>query len=222
MTDFREGAEYDAWYRSERGSRIGEAEFRLAKKLLHPIPGDVILDVGTGTGYFARRFDKTGVKVIGLDIRSDWLLYAKRASLSTISWVNGDARFLPFADGSFDSVVSIAALCFVVEENEALLEIVRVAKKRVAVGFLNRQSTLYREKEGHGSYRGAKWHTPEEVRELFLGLPLRDFTLSSTAFFPGSGGADPMMDREMTDHQQTGALLMGSGTVDQSAIKRMR
>ena len=119
----------------------------------------------------------------GLDTNAEWLAYARAHSDPAIRWLGGDARMLPFADASFDHVLSIAALCFVDDERRAVAEIVRVAKRRFVVGWLNRNSLLYREKGrggGSGAYRGAVWHTELEARECFAGLPVRDLKLRFT------------------------------------------
>ena len=46
---------YEGWYHTPRGAWIAEVEFRLPVAMLHPRPANP-LDVGCGTGYFARRF----------------------------------------------------------------------------------------------------------------------------------------------------------------------
>jgi len=53
-------AEYDAWYDSPRGRWIGETEFRLLQRLLALRPGETLLDVGCGSGWFTRRFAAAG------------------------------------------------------------------------------------------------------------------------------------------------------------------
>lgn len=181
-------ADYDAWYDTPRGRWIGETEYRLAARGLAGRPGDSLLDVGCGTGWFTRRAAVDGFLTTGIDPDPVWLAFARRRGADG-RWVWGDARELPFGDAAFDHVLSIAALCFVDDARRAAAECVRVAKRRVAVGWLNRASLLYRQKGAHGgsgAYRGARWHTAREIRTLFAGLPVRRLTLRSAAFLPSA------------------------------------
>ncbi|NMG32642.1 class I SAM-dependent methyltransferase, partial [Aromatoleum evansii] len=98
----------------------------------------------------------------GTDIDCASVRYAARHDPGA-AYALADARRLPFADKSFDLVVSVTALCFIEETQTALSEMLRVARRRVALGLLNRHSLLWLEKGqhgGHGAYRGARWHTP--------------------------------------------------------------
>jgi ubiquinone/menaquinone biosynthesis C-methylase UbiE len=93
-----------------------------------------------------------------------------------------DALALPFADGSFDYCVSVTALCFVRDERKALEEMVRVARRGVALGLLNRRSLLYWQKGRHGgsgAYRGAHWHARNEILALMSNLPLEPPSIDS-------------------------------------------
>ncbi|KVW91321.1 class I SAM-dependent methyltransferase [Thiobacillus denitrificans] len=207
-------ADYDAWYDTPRGRWIGEAEYALAARLLAPQAGDSLLDVGCGSGWFTRRAAADDLVATGLDPNPDWLDFARAHSSPALSWVEGDARDLPFADASFDHVLSIAALCFVDDERQAVAESVRVARRRFAIGWLNRDSLLYRQKGrggGSGAYRGARWHSAREVREMFAGLPVKNLKLRSAIFLPSGSGFAVRLERGVPNVLPWGGLLLATG-----------
>lgn len=207
-------ADYDAWYDTPRGRWIGETEYALAARLLAARPGDTLLDVGCGTGWFTRRAAADGLVVTGLDPNPTWLDYARARSSPALSWVEGDARALPFADASFDHVLSIAALCFVDDERRAVADAVRVARRSFAIGWLNRSSLLYMDKGrggGSGAYRGARWHAAREVCVLFSGLPVRKLRLRSAIYLPSATRWARMMEQGMPAGLPWGGMLMLHG-----------
>lgn len=207
-------ADYDAWYATPRGRWIGETEYALAVRQLAHRPGDSLLDVGCGTGWFTRRAAAGDLVATGLDPNPAWLDYARAHSSPALAWVEGDAQHLPFADASFDHVLSIAALCFVDDERRAVAEIVRVARRRFAIGWLNRSSLLYREKGkqgGSGAYQGARWHTVREVRTLFSGLPVRNLTVRSAVFLPSGTFWARLLEQGVPAGLPWGGLLVAQG-----------
>ncbi len=211
MSDRDEASTYEAWYHTPRGAWIGDTEYALARRKLAAIPGETLLDVGCGTGWFTRRFAAGGLLATGLDPNPEWLAYARAHSGLGTYRVDGDARRLPFADNSFDCVMSIAALCFIPEERQAVAEIVRVARRRFAIGWLNRASLLYRQKHEQGAYRGARWHTVDEVRDFFSGLPVTNLSLSSAIFVPSGGSIAVIAERLLPSALPWGALLIAAG-----------
>jgi SAM-dependent methyltransferase len=158
---------------------------------LQPRPGESLLDVGCGTGFFTRELARTiDGPVTGIDINPEWVAYARRRDPDTAWYGVADERTLPYGDDSFDLVVSIAALCFVDDACAAVREMVRVARRRVAIGLLNRHSLLWYQKGrkgGSGGYRGARWHTTGESKDLFLGPPVQRVRVR-TALHILSGG----------------------------------
>jgi ubiquinone/menaquinone biosynthesis C-methylase UbiE len=79
--------------------------------------GSLVLDVGTGPGYvaveLARR--RPGLRVVGLDLAAHMVAQAAGRSARVALdgralWPQGDGHRLPFADASFDLVVSSFAL----------------------------------------------------------------------------------------------------------------
>lgn len=93
-------------------------------------PGERVLDVACGTGVLANaaaeRVGSPG-RVAGLDASADMLAVARRKN-DTIEWFEGRAEALPFADGSFDAVVSQFGLMFFGDGVAALREMIRVLR----------------------------------------------------------------------------------------------
>jgi len=208
--------EYDQWYNTPRGRWIGETEFALLHKMLAPGTGEYLLDVGCGTGWFTRRFaERDGLQVTGLDPNANWLDYARQRA-PQINWLEGDARNLPFEDNSFDNVVSVTALCFVDNWQQALREMVRVARRRIVLGLLNRNSLLWREKGqagGQGAYRGAHWHTVSEVRAALALLPVNNVQVRTAIFLPSGSGFARTLEQVLPKRLPVGGFLAISADV---------
>ncbi|WP_275098121.1 class I SAM-dependent methyltransferase [Sedimenticola hydrogenitrophicus] len=167
MHSITDPAAYEAWYHTPRGRWIGDREFTLLGDLLNPVVGASLLDVGCGTGHFSRRFAGLGLEVSGLDPDSLALAYAAGED-GDITYLRGDGRALPFADNQFDYSSAVTSLCFVDDPVVALREMWRVTRHAVVLGLLNRHSLLYREKQGRGAYRGARWDSAKAIREEWI------------------------------------------------------
>lgn len=205
---------YDAWYHTPRGAWIGEVEYRLLQRLLAPLSGESLLDVGCGTGYFTRRFAQDGLAVSGIDPDADMLAFAATRAVANERYLFGDARALPFADRSFDLCISVTALCFIEEQSQVLAEMLRVTRRRFAIGLLNRASLLYLQKGRHGgqgAYRGAHWHTMPEARRLFASLPVEGLVLRTAVFLPGGTSLARLLERWLPGTLPWGAFLVAAG-----------
>lgn len=92
--------------------------------------GQKVLDVACGTGILARevatRVGATG-SVTGIDPIPGMLAVAKQLA-PDIKWREGIAESLPFADQTFDVVVSQFGLMFFRDKHQALREMFRVLK----------------------------------------------------------------------------------------------
>lgn len=69
-------------------------------------PGDLVLDVATGTGNTALALATHVRRVIGVDVTRAMLDQARRVAaergIANVDWVMGDALRLPFQDATFD------------------------------------------------------------------------------------------------------------------------
>lgn len=131
---------YEAWYAGE-GRRADALEKALLGALLDRFSDShSVLEVGCGTGHFARWMTARGLDVVGVDISGPMLNEARR--LGGSRYLPGDAHSLPFADRSFDVTALITVLEFFPDPARALAEAVRVARRGVLLGVLNRWSLL--------------------------------------------------------------------------------
>jgi SAM-dependent methyltransferase len=93
--------------------------------------GSRVLDVATGSGNAALAAARSGCTVVGLDYVPALLdragLRAAAEGLA-IELVEGDAEALPFADASFDAVLSVFGVMFAPDQERAAAELLRVCR----------------------------------------------------------------------------------------------
>src|SRR5260221_310544 len=89
--------------------------------------GDALLDIATGPGYIAAAAARRGAKVTGLDFSSAMIAEAS-ALHPDISFREGDAGNLPFADASFDVVVIGFGILHFPDPDRALREAFRALR----------------------------------------------------------------------------------------------
>lgn len=103
--------------------------YRLLDKMPSDLSGKTVLDVGCGTGYFSLELLKRGATVVGFDLSDKMLKAAQtRCGETRISYQQGDAENMPFADNSFDIVFSSLALQWCADLTNPLREIRRVVR----------------------------------------------------------------------------------------------
>jgi ubiquinone/menaquinone biosynthesis C-methylase UbiE len=86
-----------------------------------------VLDIGVGTGRFAKPLQQNGFEVVGIDISTDMMQNAKQKGVNNL--LLGDACFLPFKDSSFDAALSVHVLHLISDWQTALKEICRVTEE---------------------------------------------------------------------------------------------
>jgi ubiquinone/menaquinone biosynthesis C-methylase UbiE len=99
----RQAAHYNAQWNSWT-----EASLHWLLTHAAPEPTDDVLDVATGTGFTALAFAPHVRTVVGLDVSTGMLAQARQQQaergLTNVTWQEGAAEALPFADGAFSLV----------------------------------------------------------------------------------------------------------------------
>lgn len=95
-------------------------------------PGEIVLEVTAGTGWFARAIATTAGVVIATDITPEMLAAGQRSSLAAkihnIVFQEADVFDLPFLSDSFDGVASRLGMHHLTEPARAVAEMVRVCR----------------------------------------------------------------------------------------------
>ena len=111
------------------GHEVHVCRYREAHALLGWLGEDLrglrVLDVAGGDGYWAARARRRGARAVALDLAGDKLSRGRQLSGPPVL-VKGDALGLPFADASFDRVMSICAIEHFEDGARALGEMARV------------------------------------------------------------------------------------------------
>jgi ubiquinone/menaquinone biosynthesis C-methylase UbiE len=101
-------------------------------ELAEPKPGEVALDVATGTGNAAFALAAACSHVTGLDLTPEMLAEARRVAgeraIENVDWVIADAEAVPFPADRFDIYMVRAAPHHFPNLDRALLEAARVVK----------------------------------------------------------------------------------------------
>jgi ubiquinone/menaquinone biosynthesis C-methylase UbiE len=103
-------------------------------------PEHTVLDVAAGTGNASLPAAAAGAVVTALDLTPELLAEGRHRAQAAgleIDWIEGDAEHLPFADQSFDVVMSALGAMFAPDHQAAADELARTTKRAGAVGLLS-------------------------------------------------------------------------------------
>jgi SAM-dependent methyltransferase len=142
--------------------------------------GDRVLDVATGNGITALAAARRFGEVTGLDYVPSLLDDARQRAAAEhlpVTFQEGDAENLPFADASFDIVLSTLGVMFTPNQEKAASELLRVVRSGGKIGLASWTPTGYIGQLFRliGKYApppaGLKpaslWGTEERLRDLF-------------------------------------------------------
>ena len=132
MPDVRDSFRNVAANYSRSTFHTSSARLQEVIDLARPRPGDLVLDVATGTGNTAFALAPHVRRVVGLDLTREMLEEARRVGaergIGNADWVLGDALHLPFQDDTFDLYTVRAAPHHFADVDAFMAEAFRVLK----------------------------------------------------------------------------------------------
>lgn len=210
--------EFDAWAAEGRDKGMEERHWHTAKHALARMPaeqGDVMVDLGTGSGYALRALHET--KRIGTGIGLDAspeMLHNARSYTTTpnIGYLQGDFGTLPFEADSIDHIWTMEAFYYAQDPHNTLREIQRVLRPGgtfyCAVNFyeesehthhwqekLSVDMTLWNRDQYRKAFRDAGLYVAEQDT-----IPDKEVEIPPADHFPTDewGSREAMIDRYRT------------------------
>jgi len=128
----REQFDAQATYYDAQWNAWGEETIAWMLEAAEPRPTDAVLDVATGTGFTALAFAPAVRSVVGLDVSPGMLAGARKQAeqqdVANVTFQEGTAEALPFADAAFDIVTCRIAPHHFLDIQKFLREAARVLK----------------------------------------------------------------------------------------------
>lgn len=135
---------WDATYKNKnfRPSALSldviEKHINLIIKWSKPKKSDLVLDVGCGKGYLPHKLALHAKVVVGLDVNSNYIKYAKQNHrYPNVAYIVGDAMHLPIKDESFDIIVCREVIEHVIDPAVILQETRRVMRGKAIISTPN-------------------------------------------------------------------------------------
>jgi len=171
--------EHPNWYKRF----FYHSRFHAVYEVLDPRPGELILDLGSGPGYYSRHILQAGARVVAMDLARRYL---ENIPSDVQGRVWAHAQYLPFRDGIFDKVLATEVLEHTTRPESLLREVARILRtggqavvtSPSATSYMNR---LFEVKATLLRYEFRE-HIQEFTREVFVRLLSSHFEVREMRF----------------------------------------
>jgi ubiquinone/menaquinone biosynthesis C-methylase UbiE len=221
------------WSSGDYG-RIAWITVPLARELTEAVelkPGARVLDVATGTGHVALEAARTMCDVTGIDYVPELVDVARRRAEAEgldVDFQVADAEALPFADGSFDAVLSAIGVMFTADHDRAAAELVRVTRRGGRIGLASWTPTgfvgqMLKAVGKHvppppAAQPPTRWGTEEVVAEL-LGDQVHDVASYTASVTQRFASVDAFADFFLTFYGPTYAAASRLDETGRAALR---
>jgi ubiquinone/menaquinone biosynthesis C-methylase UbiE len=221
------------WSSGDYG-RIAWITVPLARELTEAVelrPGARVLDVATGTGHVALEAARTMCDVTGIDYVPELVDVARRRAAAEgldVDFQVADAEALPFADGSFDAVLSAIGVMFTADHDRAAAELVRVTRRGGRIGLASWTPTgfvgqMLKAVGKHvppppAAQPPTRWGTEEVVAEL-LGDQVHDVASYTASVTQRFASVDAFADFFLTFYGPTYAAASRLDETGRAALR---
>jgi ubiquinone/menaquinone biosynthesis C-methylase UbiE len=199
---------YERWFLTPAGMYTDDKEKELLINTIRFKRGERVLEIGCGTGRNLEYLSDLGLVSVGVEPVEELIKKARQKStIKNDQLIRCSYEKLPLGDNSFDNVIFMNTFGFAGDKTAALREAFRVASKKVAIGFLNRNSLakLFKVKERRAVYNDSAPLSGSEllkiVKEALAGREKNcEIKLQYTLYLPITIGyifslADDLLER---------------------------
>jgi len=161
----------------ETRSLAPRAMARVLAVLVDELHGKRVLEIGVGTGRYAVPLQKSGIRVVGVDISRKMVEIGLAKGLRDV--IFADAARLPFASGTFDVATTNHVLHLIPDWRDVLREIARVTRETyfTVIERSDRVDMIKREYDALVKGAGYDWSHPGLHEKDLPGLLTPDFIM---------------------------------------------
>jgi SAM-dependent methyltransferase len=195
---------YARWRATTLGQVTEALEHRSIFKLMGPVEGKRVIDLGCGDGLLGATLARQGALVVGVDVDRSVLRAANSRGAQGPGgpprFIEGPIERLPFDDSVFDVAVAMTVLCLVADPTAALREAARVVRPggTLIIGELGRWNTWAARRRVKGWFGSRLWRSAHVFSASQLSGLVEDAGLTVSAvrgsvFYPPVSALAPAL-----------------------------